>query len=349
MTKDNTMKHNPDEVLKNLKQKEYSPVYFLQGEEPYYIDLIARHIEDKVLSESEKSFNQVVLYGKDVDVATVLSQAKRYPMMAQRQVVIVKEAQDITDFNTQTGQQLLEAYVKNPTPSTLLVLCYKYKKIDSRKALGKALDKFAVWVESKKLYDNQLPGWIATYVKQRGFRTDDKAVQMLADAIGNNLERLTNEIEKVLINFPAGQSEVVIDAGMVQKYVGISKEFNAFELQKAISTKNVVKTMQIVQYFEANPKANPIIPIIALLFSFYSKLLLVHQSSDKSERGLAVLLKINPFFAKEYRIAAVNYPLAQVIRNVHFLRVADQHAKGVDNTGGTDGQILKELVYRLMH
>ncbi len=200
------MKHSPDEVLTRIKKKEYSPVYFLQGEEPYYIDLIARHIEDKVLSDSEKGFNQMVLYGKDVDVATVLSQAKRYPMMAERQVVIVKEAQDITDFNSQAGQQLLENYVKNPMPSTLLALCYKYKKIDSRKALGKALDKFAVWVESKKLYDNQLPAWIATYVKQRGFRADDKAVQMLADSIGNNLERLTNEIEKVLINFSSGQS-----------------------------------------------------------------------------------------------------------------------------------------------
>ena len=301
-----------------------------------------------MLSESEKGFNQMILYGKDVDVSTVLSQAKRYPMMAERQVVIVKEAQDITDFNTQTGQQLLEAYAKNPMPSTLLVLCYKYKKIDSRKALGKALDKFAVWVESKKLYDNQLPPWIATYIKQRGFQTDDKAVQMLADAIGNNLERLANEIEKVLINF-SGRKDVVIDAGMVQKYVGISKEYNAFELQKAIATKDVMKTLQIVQYFEANPKANPIIPTIALLFSFYSKLLLVHQSTDKTERGLATLLKINPFFAKEYRVAAVNYPLAQVIRNIHFLRVADQYAKGVDNKGGSDGQILKELVYRLMH
>ena len=342
------MKQSPDEVLKNIKKKEYSPVYFLQGEEPYYIDLIARHIEEHVLSESEKGFNQIIVYGKDADVSTVLTQAKRYPMMAERQVVIVKEAQDITDFNTQTGQQLLEAYVKNPMPSTLLVLCYKYKKIDSRKALGKALDKFAVWVESKKLYDNQLPPWIATYIQRRGFQTDDKAVQMLADAIGNNLDRLANEIEKVLINF-SGQQKVVIDAGMVQKYVGISKEYNAFELQKAIATKNIVKTLQIAQYFEANPKANPIIPTIALLFSFYSKLLLVHQAADKSERGLATLLKINPFFAKEYRVAAVNYPLAQVIRNIHFLRVADQHAKGVDNTGGTDGQILKELVYRLMH
>ena len=342
------MKQSPDDVLKQLKRGEYAPIYFLQGDEPYYIDRIARHVEDKVLNETERGFNQMILYGKDVDVSTVLTQARRYPMMSERQVVIVKEAQDITDFNTQIGQQLLEAYVKNPMPSTLLVLCYKYKKLDSRKALGKALDKFAVWVDSKKLYDNQLPNWIAAYIRQRGFRTDDKAVQMLADSIGNNLERLTNEIEKVLINFSAGQ-EVVIDAEVVQKYVGISKEYNAFELQKAVSTKNSVKALQIVQYFETNPKANPIIPIIALLFSFYSKLLLVHQSTDKTERGLASLLKINPFFAKEYRVAAVNYPLSQVIRNIHFLRVADQHAKGVDNTRGTDGQILKELVYKLMH
>ena len=163
------MKQDPNDVLKQLKQKQYSPVYFLQGDEPYYIDLIARHIEEKVLNDTERSFNQMVLYGKDVDVSTVLTQAKRYPMMAERQVVIVKEAQDITDFNTSVGQQLLEAYVRNPMPSTLLVLCYKYKKVDSRKTLGKALDKLAVWVESKKLYDNQLPTWIAGLPTAAGF------------------------------------------------------------------------------------------------------------------------------------------------------------------------------------
>lgn len=343
------MSQTAEQVLSDLKQQRYAPLYFLQGEEPYYIDLIAEYIEKYTLSESEKGFNQLVMYGKDVDVNTIVTNAKRYPMMSDRQVVIVKEAQEIQDLNTQAGQQLLEAYVKNPLPSTILVFCHKYKTLDSRKTLGKAISKFAVLVESKKLYDNQIPGWITNYVKTRGFKIEDNAVQMLADYIGNNLQRLSNEIEKILINFKQEDGNVVIDADMVQKYVGISKEYNVFELQKALAVKDVVKANRIVQYFEANLKANPIIPVIALLFTFFSKLLLVHHSTDKTERGLATLLKINPFFVKEYRIAAVNYPLSKVIQNIHHLRMADLHAKGIDNTGGSDAQILKELVFKLLH
>ncbi|MDF9795524.1 DNA polymerase-3 subunit delta [Catalinimonas alkaloidigena] len=343
------MPHTPESVLKSLREKQYAPLYFLQGEEPYHIDLIADYIEENVLEESERGFNQIIMYGKDVDVSTVLNNAKRYPMMSERQVVIVREAQEVQDLNAKGGQQQMEAYVKNPMPSTILVFCYKYKTIDGRKPLSKLLDKFGVLVESKKMYDNQLPDWIAQYIKQKGFQIDDKAVQMLADYIGNNLKRLTNEIEKVLINFRQGDEEGEITPAVIQKYIGISKEYNVFELQKALAVRDVLKANRIIQYFEANQKANPIIPVIALLFTFFSKLLLVHQSSDKSERALAGVLKINPFFAKEYKIAAVNYPLPKVIANIHHLRMADQHAKGIDNSAGNDAQIMKELVFRLMH
>lgn len=343
------MPQSPEAVLKSLRKQEFAPVYFLQGDEPYHIDQIADYIEAHALSESERGFNQIVVYGKDADVSTILNNAKRYPMMSERQVVIVREAQDVSDLNNKNGQQQMEAYLKNPMPSTILVFCYKYKNIDGRKALGKLLDKHAILVESKKMYDNQLPDWIARYVKDKGHQIEDKAVQMLADYIGNNLERLTNEIEKVLINYRQGDEEGKISPAIIQKYIGISKEYNVFELQKALAVKDVLKANRILKYFEANQKANPIIPIIALLFNFYTKLLLVHQASDKSERGLAAVLKINPFFAREYKVASVNYPLPKVIRNIHHLRVADQYAKGIENQVGSDPQILKELVFKLMH
>ena len=342
------MPQSPEQVFKDLKKNQYSPIYFLQGEEPFYIDKIAAYIEQNALPEEQKGFNQVVMYGKDVDVNTVITNARRFPMMAERQVVIVREAQDMQDFNTQIAQQLLEKYITNPLPSTILVFCYKYKVVG--KGLTQMLDKFAVLVTTKKLYDNQLPAWISQHVSAQGFRIDDKAVQMLADFVGNNLERLSNEIEKVLINFnEKEENPLIISPEIIQKYVGISKEYNVFELQKALGVLDVVKANLIVNYFEANPKANPLIPIIAALFTFYSKLLLVHSATDKTERGLAVLLKINPYFAKEYLIAARNFPLSKVVQNIHFLREADLRSKGVDSGGITDGQILKELVFKLMH
>ena len=342
------MPQSPEQVLKDLQKNQYAPVYFLQGEEPFFIDKIADYIEQHALPEDQKSFNQVVMYGKDVEVNTVITNARRFPMMAERQVVIVREAQDIQDINTQTGLQILEKYITNPLPSTILVFCYKYKVVG--KGLTHTLEKFSVLVTTKKLYDNQLPGWITQYVSERGFRIEDKAVQMLADFVGNNLERLSNEIEKVLINFKGKEGEaMIISPEIIQKYVGINKEYNVFELQKALAVGDVVKAHYIVNYFDANPKANPIIPIIAALFTFYSKILLVHNSTDKTERGLAALLKINPFFVKEYLIAARNFPLRKVVQSIHFLREADLRSKGVDSGSSTEGQILKELVFKLMH
>lgn len=335
-----------ENILSELKQNKYAPVYFLQGEEPYYIDLISDYIEANALQESEKGFNQVVMYGKDAEVNKILTNARRYPMMAERQVVLVKEAQEIPDLNKEDGQKLLESYLKNPLPSTILVFSHKYKTLDGRKSLAKTVKEKAVLLTTKKLYDSAIPDWIVSYVKGKGFGIDIKATQMLTDFIGNNLSSLTNEINKILINF---KEKTTIDAGIVQKFVGISKEYNVFELQKALGTRDVVKANQIVNYFEANPKNNPIIPVVALLYSFYSKLLMVHHAKDKSERALASTLGLNPYFIKEYLIAARNYPIYKVIDNIHHIKNADLQSKGVDSASMAEGQILRELVYKLMH
>lgn len=340
------MAQTADNVLKDLKAGRYAPVYFLQGDEPYFIDKIAGYIEKHALSEAEKGFNQMVMYGKDVDMAAVLNNARRFPMMADRQVVIVKEAKDIQDLNKQDGQTMLENYIKNPQPSTVLVFCHKYKTLDGRKSIAKLLDKHAIFVSTKKLYDNQVPDWISQYVADTGFTIERKAAFMLSEYIGNDLERLANEIDKVLINF---QEKVQIDASLIQKYVGISKEYNVFELQKALSVRDVVKANRIVQYFESNAKNHPVIPMIAMLFGFYSKLLLIHHSGERSEAGVAKLLKVHPFFAKEYMIAVQHYSFPLVIRNISFLRKADLQSKGIDSGSLTEGQLLKELIFKLIH
>lgn len=336
----------PESVLSDLKSKKYAPVYFLQGEETYYIDKITNYIENNVLTESEKGFNQTIVYGRDAAMNVVLTNAKRFPMMSERQVVIVKEAQSIPDINKETGQKLLVDYLQNPVPSTILVFCYKNKTLDKRKVLGKTIEKYAVTVTTKKLYDNQVPAWVEQYMKSTGFTATPKAIQMLADSIGNDLERLANEIDKMLINF---KEKVQIDEVIVQRYVGISKDYNVFELQKALISKDVVKANKIVNYFEANSKKNPIIPIIAILFSFYSKLLVAVHAKDKSERNLAAALKVSPYFVKDYLFALRNYTPVQVINNIHYIKEADLKSKGVDNISATDGQLLKELVFKLLH
>ncbi|NJN27598.1 MAG: DNA polymerase III subunit delta [Cyclobacteriaceae bacterium] len=333
------------QVLKQMKAGQYAPCYFLHGEEPYYIDLIADYIEEHALDEAARGFNQVVLYGKDVKMSDVLNNAKRYPMMSDRQVVIVKEAQNIPDLNKEVGDKQLVQYLENPLPSTILVFCHKHKKLDQRKALAKAIDKHAMLLTSNKLYDNQLPDWIKAYFAQKEFKITDKGVFMLSEYIGNNLQRLANEIDKMLINF---KEKVQIDDHIIQKFVGISKEYNSFELQKAVAMREITKANKILIYFEADPKNNPAIPIISLFYGFFSKLLVVHCTADKSENNLASVLKVNRFFIKDYLIAARHYPLQKVLGIVRDLRHADLQTKGV-NASLSDGEILKELVFKIMH
>ena len=340
------MPPTPQQVLAQLQQKQYAPVYFLQGEEPYYIDLITKYVEENVLSDAEKGFNLTVVYGKEGTMPTILSHARRFPMGSEYQVVLVKEAQELQDLKREEGRKLLESYIQSPQPATLLVFAHKYKTLDARRSLSKVLTKQAVLVNSKKLYDNQLGAWITTYARDKGLSITEKATWMLQEYIGNDLERLANELSKICLNI---EQSTEIDDGMVQTYVGISRNFNAFELQKALAKKDVPKAQQIVAHFAANPKNNPAIPLVALLFSFFSKLLRLHHAQDKSDAALAKALQVSPYFVQEYITAARHYPLPKVIENIHHLHQADLQLKGVDYPATPEGQILKELIFKLMH
>lgn len=336
----------PEQILQDLKAGKYAPVYFLQGEEPYYIDQITDYIDDNCLNETEKGFNQTIMYGKDVNVGQIVTAARRFPMMSERQVVIVKEAKDIQDFNKEEGQSLLMNYLDNPVPSTVLVFAHKHKKVDGRKPLSKVLGKKAILLTTTKLRDYEVPKWIEGFAKDKGFKIGYQSVQMLAEYLGNNLERLSNEINKIAINLKEGEE---ITPAHIQKYVGINKDYNVFELQNAISAGDVLKANRIVNYFAANIRANSIIPMIALLYGYYTKLLLLHSSKDKSDSGLARAIGVPPFIVKEYKIAAGRYPIDKVMQCISLLREADLRSKGVDSGSMPEEEILRELVFKLMH
>jgi len=332
-------------ILSELKAGKYAPVYFLQGEETYYIDLIANYIEENALSPADKSFNQVVVYGKDATMASILTNARRFPMMAEKQVVLVKEAQEITDLNKESGSKLLLDYLKNPSPTTILVFCHKHKSLDKRKELGKKIDQYTIALNCKKVYDNQLPEFVSEYAREKKVSMDDRAVQALCEYVGNDLHRLTNEIDKLMI--AAGGKAITVEH--VMHGVGVSKEYNIFELQKAIIRKDTLLANRIVNYFEANTRKNPAIPVVAFLFSFFSKLLAASQCADKSDKGLVSALKISPFAAKDYVYALRQYPSEKIIYTISSLKDADLKLKGVNSGSDTEGQILRELIYRIVY
>jgi DNA polymerase-3 subunit delta len=330
----------------DIRAGKYAPVYFLQGEETFYIDLISDYIEAHVLTEAEKGFNQVIVYGKDATMATILTHARRFPMMSERQVVIVKEAQEIQDLNKEMGAKLLLDYLTKQVPSTILVFCHKHKTLDKRRDLGKKIDQYAVTLNAKKLYENQLPDFVDEYLKEKKVKADDRAIQVLCEYVGNDLHRLANEIDKLIISLPAGTS---ISVAQVMNQVGVSKEYNIFELQKAILQRDSLLANKIVNYFESNTKKNPMIPVVAFLYSFFSKLLLATQVVDKSEKGLASELKVSPYAIRDYTLALRYYQLPKIVDNISALKDADLKLKGV-NTGSTDdGQIFRELVWRIMN
>jgi len=336
----------PEQILSDLKAGKYAPVYFLQGEEAYYIDQISDYIEDNCLNEADKGFNQTIMYGKDVTVGQIVTAARRFPMMAERQVVVVKEAKDIQDLNKDEGQSLLINYLNNPVPSTVLVFAHKHKKVDGRKPLSKELSKKAILLTTTKLREYEVPKWIEGFAKEKGFKIGYQSNQLLAEYLGNNLERLSNEINKIAINLKQGEE---ITPEHIQKYVGINKDYNVFELQSAISTGDVLKANRIVNYFAANIKANSIIPMIAVLYSYYTKLLLMHSSKDKSDSGLARAMGLPPFVVKEYKIAGARYPINKVMQCISLLREADLRSKGVNSGSMPEEEILRELVFKLMH
>lgn len=327
------------QIVQELQQGIIKPVYFLMGEEAYYIDAISDYIEDKILLEEDKGFNQVILYGRDVTIDDIVSNAKRYPMMAERQVVIVKEAQDLS----RTIENLV-SYVEQPQPTTLLVICYKYKKLDARKKLAKAVKKTGVLFESKKLYDDKIPEWITTTLRSKGYTITPKAAQMLTEFLGTDLGKISNELDKLrLIIKPGAQ----ITPELIEVNIGISKDFNNFELLKAIGDRDIKKSFAIIQYFSQNPKNNPIVVTMGTLYNFFAKLLKYHALSNKAEAAKA--LGVNPYFIKDYQIAARNYPMKKVSAIIATIRDIDLKSKGVGAANMTQADLLKELLVHIIN
>ncbi len=331
-----------DNVLNDLKNKIFHPIYLLHGEESYFIDLLSDEIEKQVLNDLEKEFNQTIVYGKDTDVPTLISYARRFPMMANYQVLIVKELQDMDKL------EKLQVYTDNPLSSTILVLCHKYAKLDKRKVFYKSIEKHGVIFESNRLYDNKIPEWITGYLEQSGYPIHPKAALLLTDFLGADLGKIVNEIRKLLINLVPG---TLITEEIVEKNIGISKDFNVFELQKALIQKDVVKANRIILYFAANPRNNPLVNVIPILFAFFSKILTYHHLADKSKNSAAAALSIHPFFVNDYQVASRSFPVAKVIRILSLLREYDMKSKGVDSNAlyASDGELMKELVFKILH
>jgi len=329
-----------DQILSDLKNQIYYPVYFLFGEEPYFIDEISDFIEYNVLNDEEKEFNQSVLYGKDTSIPTIISYAKRFPMMANYQVLIVKEAQELDKIDE------LQPYIENPLKSTILVICYKYGKLDKRKGLYKSLEKNGVSFESARMYENKIPDWIHDYLRRKNCTISQKAAVLLTEFLGNDLSKVVNELNKLLINTSSG-SEITED--YVEKNIGISKDYNVFELQKALVRKDVLKANQIIRYFAANPKENPLVKVIPILFSFFSRVLTYHYLQDKSKNAVASALSVNPFFVSDYQQAAKTFAVAKVIKIISLLREYDLKAKGLNNVSASDGELMRELIFKILH
>lgn len=351
-----------NQLMLDLKRKIFKPVYFLSGEEPYFIDLVSDFFEHQALEESEKEFNQDVVYGKDVDLVTVLSLAKQFPMMSDYKIVLVKEAQNMKELDKSGSKEedgesesakpasgaiaQLTAYVQNPLKSTVLVFCYKYKKLDKRSALAKALQKHTVFIETKKLYDNKLPDWITEYAKEKKVQIHPRAAALMAEYIGNDLSRLANEVDKLLIGLEPGKE---ISTELVQDKIGINREFNIFELQVALGNRDILKANRIANYFAANEKENPLIGTTAMLYSFFAKIYRYHGLQDKSKGSVASVLGINPFFVDQYANAARTFPPEKMPYVFTYLRECDLKSKGIGNSGIENGELLKELIFKLLH
>jgi DNA polymerase-3 subunit delta len=330
-----------EEIISDLKNRIFKPVYFLAGEEPYYIDLITDYIQEKVLPESEKAFNQIIMYGDDTNISTIIDTARRFPMMSSHQVLIIKEAQSLKKIED------LVIYLEKPLLSTILVFSYKYKTIDKRTKLFKVLESHGVYFESARIRDYLIPPWIERYLMLKGIKTDPSASAMLTEYLGTDLHKIVNELDKLIITLPAAKP--VITTGIIEKNIGISKEYNNFELQKAIGDRNILKANMIVHYFADNPKDNPIMLSIASLFGFFSKLLTFHYLTDKSKNNVAAVLKVNPFFVKDYESAASKYNVNKTVQIISLLRTFDLKSKGFCDPGTEPGDLLKELVFRILH
>jgi len=330
-----------EEIISDLKKRIFKPVYFLAGEESYYIDLICDYIEENILPEAERSFNQVILYGEETTVPAIIDTARKFPMMSSHQVVIVKEAQSLKKIDD------FLFYLEKPMPSTILVINYKYRAIDKRTKFYKALTSQAVYFESPRLRDYQVPAWIERYLMAEGIKTDPTASAMLTEYLGTDLHKIVNELNKLLITLPPG--EPMITTSLIEKNIGISKDYNNFELQKAVGERNILKANRIVRHFASNPKDNPITLSIASLFSHFVRLLTYHYLTDKSKNNVAASLKINPYFVRDYELSASKYSVAKTVQAIALLRTYDMKSKGYGDLSSEPGDILKELVFKIMH
>ena len=329
-------------ILKDIKQKNYSPIYYLMGEESYYIDKICYALEHQVLTEEEKEFNQTVLYGADVFASDIINAAKRYPMMSEKQVIIVKEAQQIKDI------EQLTFYVQKPLTSTILVVCHKHGKLDARKKLASQIAKTGVLFDSKAVREKDLVGFIESYVQIKRYTIESKAANMMADAIGTDLSRLSSELDKLMLSI--GGSQTRITPELVEKNIGISKAYNTFELKSALLNKDIFKANQIVNYFAENPKNNPLPMTLGLLFNYFSNLMLAYYAPEKSDRGIAEMLGLkSPWQAKEYIQGMRTFSGVKTMQIIGDLRETDARSKGFGNSMANEGELLRELVFKILH
>lgn len=331
-----------EEIVRDLKNRIYKPVYFLMGEESYYIDKISDYVAQNVLNETEKEFNQTVVYGADMDIATIVNTAKRYPMMSKYQVMIVKEAQNVEHLEE------LSYYLQKPLNSTILVICYKHGTLDRRKKLAAEVEKVGVLFESKKIKEGQIPGFITSYLKRKSVEIEPKATQMMVEFVGTDLSRMVGELKKLIITLPQGKKRITSE--QIERNIGISKDYNNYELKNAIVEKDISKANRIIKYFEENPKTNPIQSTLAVLFNFFSCLMLAYYALEKSEQGIASQLGLKaPWQSREYIKAMGKYNGVKVMQIIGEIRYCDAKSKGVGNSSLSNGELLRELVYKILH
>ncbi|MBA7519245.1 putative protein YqeN [subsurface metagenome] len=330
-----------EQILKDLRNKIYKPIYFLTGDEPYFIDKITDYISRHVLTDEEKTFNQEILYGKDTDIPSIINSARRFPMISANQVIIVKEAQNIPGIDD------LIYYVENPLKSTILVINYKYKKLAKNKKIYKAIQKNGVLFESKKLYDNQIPEWINNYLAKSNHRIDPGVGLLLTEYLGSDLSKIVNEIEKLKITLPPDNKKITIEH--IEKNIGISKDYNNFELHKALSQKNILKANRIINYFGKNQKENSITLTISSLYYFFSKVLTYHFIKNKTTQNVVAALKVHSYFVSEYKLAAQKYNPEKLVEIFSILREFDLKSKGIGNVSVPPGDLLKEMIYKILH
>lgn len=330
-----------DQLISDLKKKIYHPIYFFTGDEPYYLDKATAFIMENVLTSEEKAFNLTVFYGKDSDVASIINAAKRFPMMANYQLIIVKEAQELRTFDN------FVHYLEKPLKSTILVINYKYKNLDKRTKLFKLFEQNSVVFQSDKLYEDQIPAWISNHLGKKNLKIEQKAAVMLTEFLGNDLSKIVNELEKLMITLPVNSNQIT--SLHVEKNIGISKEYNIYELQSALSKKDVLKANRIINYFAQNQKNNHITVTITSLFFYFSKILVYHTLQDKSRPKAAAAIKVNPYFMSEYENAAKSYPIKKVVEIISDLREYDLKSKGFGNSSADAGDLLKELIFKILH